>query len=327
MPIPQITTITPPRTLAGGRITIHGSDLPVGERLPGVQVGSGAARVVFASSTELGVVVSGAETGPLPVRVDGIDGALDVDVATVLATGLHQVDSPVFDARGNLYVTYSGTRGQQVPVSIYRVSPGGTRETFASGLTNPTGMAIGPDGHLYVSSRFDGAVYRLQDDGTSEVYAADLGIACGLAFTRDGTLLVGDRSGTIFTVSPAGTARTLATLPSSVAAFHLALGPDALYVTAPTLSARDAIYRVSLEGEVSVHDTGFGRPQGITFSPRGDLYVVEALAGMSGVYRVPAGERPELIVAGPRLVGLAFDPDGGLVVCSSDTAYRLPRID
>jgi hypothetical protein len=30
------------------------------------------------------------------------------------------------------------------------------------------------------------------------------------------------------------------------------------------------------------------------------------------------------VLAGPGLVGLAFDPHGGLVVCTSDSAYRLP---
>ena len=67
-----------------------------------------------------------------------------IDVAPPFATGLHQVDNPVFDRDGNLYVTYSGTRGQQVPVSIFRVRPDGTRETFCTGLVNPTSMALGP---------------------------------------------------------------------------------------------------------------------------------------------------------------------------------------
>ncbi len=282
------------------------------------------ARVVFASRTELGAVVITSESGELPVRVEGVEVGSVICVGAPVATGLHQVDNPVFDASGNLYVTYSGTRGQQVPVSIFRVTPNGARESFSSSVTNPTSMAVAPDGTLYVSSRFEGAVYRLAADGSVEVHASDLGIACGLAFAPDGTLYVGDRSGTVFEVSPGGQVRAFATLPSSVAAFHLALGNDGLYVTAPTLSARDAIYRVSFSGEVSVHHTGFGRPQGIAFSSDGTLYVVEALAGISGLYRVASGIAPELVVSGPKLVGLAFAPGGDLALCSSDTAYRLP---
>jgi sugar lactone lactonase YvrE len=324
MPDSGILSITPSRTISGGRVAIRGADLPVGRGLPTVLVGTEAARVVFASPRELGVIVTTGESGDLPVHVAGVDGAAAVHVGRPIATGLHQVDNPVVDAEGNLYVTYSGTRGQQVPVSIFRVTPTGTRESFSSAVTNPTSMAVAPDGGLYVSSRFEGAVYRLSEDGGADVYAADLGIACGLAFAPDGTLFVGDRSGTVFEVSRTGTARTFATLPPSVAAFHLALGPDALYVTAPTLSARDAIYRITFAGDTSVLYTGFGRPQGIAFSPDGSLHVVEALAGVSGLYRLNGEREPELVVAGQKLVGLAFDAGGDLVLCSADTAYRFP---
>ena len=110
-------------------------------------------------------------------------------------------------------------------MSIFRVRPNGTRETFSSGIVNPTSMAVDPEGRLYVSSRFEGTVYRLLPDGSAEPFATDLGVACGLAFAPDGTLFVGDRSGTIFKVDRGGQATTFASLPSSVAAFHLALGP------------------------------------------------------------------------------------------------------
>jgi hypothetical protein len=69
-----------------------------------------------------------------------------VSVGGAWATGLHQVDNPVFDFDGNLFVTYSGSRGQETPVSIFRVTRGGTREPFVSGIVNPTSMAIGPMG-------------------------------------------------------------------------------------------------------------------------------------------------------------------------------------
>ena len=106
-------------------------------------------------------------------------------------------------------------------------------------------MAIGPEGDLYVSSRFEGTVYRVTADGSIAPFATDLGIPCGLAFDREGTLFVGDRSGTIFRVDRAGQATTHASVPSSVAAFHLAFGPDeALYVTAPTLSPYDSVFRI-----------------------------------------------------------------------------------
>jgi sugar lactone lactonase YvrE len=185
-------------------------------------------------------------------------------------------------------------------------------------------MAVDPEGRLYVSSRFEGTVYRVAQDGTLTAFASDLGVACGLAFAPDGTLYVGDRSGTIFRVDGDGRATTLATLPASVAAFHLALAPDgALYVTAPTLASYDNLYRVTPDGLVTERNVHFGRPQGLAFDTNGSLFVVEALAGASGLYRVPGEGPPELVLAGPGLIGVAFSPSGGVVVCTSDTAYRL----
>ena len=246
-----------------------------------------------------------------------------IELGATIATGLHQVDNPLIDPAGNVYLTYSGTRGQQVPVSIFRVAPNGVRETYSSAVVNPTSMAMDSEGRLYVSSRFEGAVYRIGDDGSAEPFATDLGIACGLAFASDGSLFVGDRSGTIFSVDRSGKATVFASLPSSVAAFHLALGPDGLYVAAPTLSPYDVIYQIGFDGAVSIFSRAFGRPQGLAIGPEGSLFVVEALAGASGLYRVASEGEPELVVAGSGLIGLAFDPLGGFVVCTSEAAYRL----
>jgi sugar lactone lactonase YvrE len=326
MSFTRITAIHPLCAIEGGRVVIEGAEFPVDDPiLPEVRIGDARARIVFAAPTRLIVIVpEGLEGGRATVRVGGGSGVTAfVDIAAPFATGLHQVDNPVFDREGNLYVTYSGTRGQQVPVSIFRVRPNGTRETFSSGIVNPTSMAIDPEGRLYVSSRFEGTVYRVAVDGSVEPFATDLGVACGLTFAPDGTLFVGDRSGTIFRVDRSGHAATFASLPPSVAAFHLAIGPDlTLYVTGPTLSSYDSLYRIDADGAVTTRYAAFGRPQGLAFDARGALHVVEALAGSSGLYRVPPKGDPEMVLAGPSLVGVAFDGRGALVVSSNDTAYR-----
>src|SRR5438477_4238544 len=316
----RVAAIRPSWAIETGRIIIEGSEFPIDRpRLPQVTVGEAPARVVYASPTRLAALVPAVlEGGPASIRIEGVNGEAPlIDIAAPFATGLHLVDNPVFDREGNLCVTFSGTRGQQVPVSIFRVRPNGTRETFCSGLVNPTSMALGPEGDLYVSSRFEGTVYRVTPDGAVTPFATDLGVPCGLAFDREGTLFVGDRSGTIFRVDRAGQATAHASLPSSVAAFHLAFGPDqALYVTAPTLAPYDSVFKIGRDGAVGIRYTGFGRPQGIAFDQRGDLFVVEALAGVSGLYRLPSGGGvPELMLAGPGLVGVAFGSNGTMVVC------------
>jgi sugar lactone lactonase YvrE len=322
---PSITSIEPVRAVEGGRVTLHGAGFPVDDGVPSVRFGPAEARVVFASSRRLVVTVpSELEGGRTPIRIDDLPGETPyVSVGATWATGLHQVDNPVFDRDGNLYVTYSGPRGQEAPVSVFRVTRQGTREPFASGIVNATSMTIGPDGHLYVTSRFEGAVYRVGPDGAHEIIATDLGVACGIAFDREGAMYVGDRSGTIFRVRDAK-ATTFATLPPSVAAFHLALSPSGdLYVAAPTLGSYDHVYRISRRGEVAALPAPFGRPQGLAFDQDGVLHVVDAVAGSTGLFRV-AGDKaaPELVVAGGAMVGVAFGPAGELVVASNETAYR-----
>jgi sugar lactone lactonase YvrE len=230
----------------------------------------------------------------------------------------------VFDPDGNLFVTFSGSRGQQVPVSIYVVRSDGSREPFVADLPNPTSLAFDRSGQLHVSSRFDGSVYRVAPDGAVTAVASDLGVACGIAFDDDNVLFVGDRSGTILRIED-GRAATVATLPPSVAAFHLAFGSDGyLYVSGPTLGTRDSIYRIDRRGEVSVFYEGLGRPQGLAFDDQGRLYVADALAGSGGIFRFPrGGGEPECVIAAGGLIGIAFGPRGSLAVCSADTVYRL----
>jgi sugar lactone lactonase YvrE len=313
------------RAVEGGRVTLRGQGFPV-DKLPDICVGDQPARVLFASSARIVIALpSDLESGSKPIRIEDVNGeTVYVSVGAPWATGLHQVDNPVFDFDGNLFVTYSGSRGQEAPVSIFRVTRGGTREPFVSGIVNPTSMAIGPDGQLYVSSRFEGAVYRVSGDGTHERIASDLGVACGLAFDPSGILYVGDRSGTIFRVVN-GKTEPFATLPASVAAFHLAIGPGGdLFVSAPTLASYDHVYRIDRDGGVRSLLTPFGRPQGLAFSPdEGALYVVDALAGGSGLYRLPDldGE-PELVASGPGFIGVAFGPAGEMAVTSNETVYR-----
>src|SRR5688572_4551615 len=323
---PRITGIHPLWAVQGGRIVLSGDGFQVDPPVQ-VRVGGELARPTRISPQSIEVIVpSGLEGGRTPVRLEGLPGETAyVDLAAPLATGLHLVDNPAFDRYGNLYVTFSGSRGQQAPISLFVVRADGTREPFAGDVPNPTSMAVDRAGMLYVSSRFDGSVHRITPDGTVSTYASDLGVACGIAFGPDDALYVGDRSGSILRVAD-GRAALVASIPPSVAAFHLAFGPDGfLYVTAPTLAARDPVYRVSMDDDVGVFHEGFGRPQGLAFDDRGSLYVVDAIAGSSGVYRLRIDHPgpPQQVIAGGDLIGLAFDPRGGLVFGSQDTAYRL----
>lgn len=327
----RLTRVHPLWAIEGGLLTIEGDGFAI-DPPPSVRVGPTLARLAHATPTALTALVpAGLDGGSTPVRLDDVPGETAyVEIGVPLATGVHLVDNPAFDRHGNLYVTLSGSRGERTPVAIFVVRPDGTRQPFVTDVPNPTSLAFDAEGRLYVSSRFDGSVYQVDTDGRATLFASDLGVACGLAFGPDGLLYVGDRSGSVLRVNPDGAATVVAALPPSVAAFHLAFGPDeALYVSAPTLSSHDVLYRVDASGDVSVCCRGFGRPQGLAFDTAGRLYVADALAGSSGVFRVRIGEEapPELVLAGGSVIGLAFDPHGGLAVASAETVYRLQTGD
>ncbi len=322
----RIASVRPLWAVEGSRVTISGSGFAIDPQLPELRIGGVPARIASASPGSLvAVVPPGLDGGRTPVRLEGALGETAyLEVGAPIATGLHLVDNPAFDRHGNLHVTFSGSRGQQAPVSIYVVRRDGSRSPFVSNLPNPTSLAFDADGRLFVSSRFDGSVHVVDPDGRVSTFASDLGVPCGIAFGPDGALYVGDRSGSILRVV-SGRATLVANLPPSVAAFHLAFGPDGwLYVAAPTLGSTDRIYRVSPHGQVEAFSSGFGRPQGLAFDEAGFLFVIDALAGNGGLYRVrlDAPAEREQLIAGGALIGIAFDPLGGFVVASSDTVYR-----
>jgi sugar lactone lactonase YvrE len=325
-----ISSIRPGWAVPGGRVVIDGKHLPMPtDGPPHVLVGPHDAHVVGASHGSIRLVVPAeSDGGTTAVRIDELPGETAyLEVARPLATGLHLVDNPAFDREGRLYVTQSGGRGTKVPVPLYRLSRDGVREPLTVEVANPTSLALGPDGAIYVSSRFEGHVHRLAADDRVEIYASELGVPTGLAFAPDGSLFVGDRSGAILRVSPDRRVETFAQLPASVAAFHLAFGPDdCLYVTAPTFATHDPIYRITPDRLVDVVNDQLGRPQGLAFDSTGTLYVVDALAGAAGLYRLSVSAAKPLVehvLSAPALIGLAFDPDGGVVLASNDSVWRL----
>ena len=89
--LPRVTAIHPPCAIEGGRITIEGTGFPVdGPSLPEVRVGDATARLVYASPTQLSLIVPAAlGGGRTPVRVAGASDERwwTVDIAAPLANG------------------------------------------------------------------------------------------------------------------------------------------------------------------------------------------------------------------------------------------------
>jgi sugar lactone lactonase YvrE len=198
------------------------------------------------------------------------------NLAARLATDLHPVANPVIAPDGAVITTISGGRGQQIPQPLVRITRRGEKVPYNCDITNPTGLAFSPDRQLFISSRHDGTILRYTDYERLDIVAEDLGIPCGIAFDSKGLLYVGDRTGKIFKIDTAGNKEEFAILEPSVSAYHLAIDPE------------DRVYVT-----------------GPTFSVRDRLT------------RFSTGGKAETLIDGlARPQGMAFLPDGTLLICT-----------
>jgi sugar lactone lactonase YvrE len=322
---PHIESVEPNAALPGGEVEVLGANLgAISFRRPVAMLGELAASVVMSRNRRMLLhVPEEAASGNLRILQNGAQSnAVNIEVATMLATGVHAVANPAIDNDGNVYVTLSGGRGQETPVSVFRIERTGEMRPFLSGIMNATGLAVDETGNVYVSSRQEGTVYQVSPAGAAKVYAEGMGVATGMAFDTERNLYVGDRSGTIFKIAPDRQIFVFATLEPSVAAYHLAFGIDGtLYVSGPTTSSHESVYAIDRNGDTTVFYRGLGRPQGLAIDISGAVYVAASLAGRRGVVRISQSGEASLAVAGSGIVGMAFVPGGNMLVATSSTVY------
>ena len=321
---PRIEMVDPSLALPGGELRISGSGLrPPELQRPKVQFGEFEAPIVVSSDAFLVArVPEGAISGPVVVATNGhVSNPHTVKVAVPIAENLHPVTSPALDPEGNIYVTFSGSRGQKVPVAIFKIDTNYNVKPFVSEMMNATAIAFDREGQMYVSSRFDGAVYRVTPNGAVSTYAEGMGVATGIAFDHEQSLYVGDRNGTIFKIARDQQVFVFATLEVSVSAYHLAFGPQGdLFVTGPN----NRVYKVDPNGTVSTFYKGLGRPQGLAFDVDGNLYVAASLSGTRGIVKIAPNGLANLEVAGQGLVGLAFAPGRSVILATTSSVHHLP---
>ncbi len=324
---PHITSITPQAALPGGEVEVHGHGLATETyRQPLAAIGEQPSPVTMSRASRVQLhVPNGAISGNVHLRVDGhASNAMPVSVGIAIAEDMDPVANPVADSENNIYVAFSGQRGQQTPVSVYQIDPEYQVRPFVTGILNATGLALDTEGNLYVSSRHEGNVYRVTSSGAKSIFAEGMGVATGLAFDRDGFLYVGDRSGTIFKIAQDRQVFVFATLEPSVSAYHLAFNDNGtLLVSGPTTSANESIHAIEPNGEISSYYTGLGRPQGMAFDTDGNLYVAASLHGRRGVVKIDPKREASLVLSGSGIVGLAFLPESDAAVATRDTVYHV----
>ena len=240
----------------------------------------------------------------------------------------------------------------------YDAATGTPIDVFASGgvLRGPAGLAIGPDGHLYVCSVFDhsgqpfeGSILRY--NGTTGAFM-DTFVPYGrggmnrpqnLAFGPDGNLYVCsvDNGHDAILKFNGKTGRFIRTFVRSgsgglVSPLDLIFAPDGnLYVS----NHPNSVLRYNgktgkfIDAFVPSGSGGLSAPRGLTFGPDGNLYISSAFTdsvlryhGTTGAFVdafVPSGSGG-LDFPG---YGLAFGPDGNLYVAQFTDNGRVLRYD
>ncbi|MGB9205965.1 MAG: gluconolaconase [Terriglobales bacterium] len=326
---PHIEAVAPSFALPGGEVRIMGKSLrPPELRRPSVRFGEIEGSVLISSDDFLVArVPEGAASGPVVVNTNGagnVSNSHPIKVAVPVADNLHPVTNPALDREGNLFVTFSGSRGQKTPVSIFKIDTNYVVTPFLSDLMNATSIAFDREGQMYVSSRHDEAVYKVAPNGTMSTYAEGMGVATGIAFDAAENLYVGDRSGTIFKIARDRQIFVFATLEPSVSAYHIAFGPHGdMFVTAPSTSSFDCVYKVDPHGTVSVFYRGLGRPQGLALDVEGNVYVAASLAGKRGIVKITPQGKANLEVSGQGLVGLAFAPGKSAILATHSAVHHI----
>jgi len=131
-------------------------------------------------------------------------------------------------------------------------------------FSSPSGIAIGPDGMIYVADTYNGRIRRVAQDGTVSTFAV-LARPSALAFDRVGNLYVADRTLGMQRISPGGVISALpmsVSNPFGVAVWDRSPGPPVVVASDP----QGLVYSVGGSGGVRLPTLSeAGRPIGTPF--------------------------------------------------------------
>jgi len=272
----------------------------------------------------------------LPSAPLGFNGAFNTypgwsDMGGALTDYLSSTSGSIgvaYDSQGNLYASY-------VSGDINKTTPQGVTTRFASGLDSPRGMFIDPLGNVFVvvgnvlGPPNSGAVLEFSQDGQSEGTVANgFNSPFNVLVTLEGDIWVSDFGGGKVDVVFAGSGEKISVGFGFDRPLGLALAPDGstVYVSdygTGEISAIDSNFNQALV------ESGLDHPAGMTTTPAGMLYVVEAGGlGHWGIHQLVAYSKSGSWAIGlftGQMDGVALSPDGSVVV-SDELANSLHRI-
>ncbi len=178
-------------------------------------------------------------------------------------------------------------------------------EARSGGLANPTGIAFGPDGALYVASSGSASILRFDAEAGSfrDVVASGepLTQPFSLIFGPDGDLFVSDGP-RVLRYAPDGSFVGVAAEDSTlVQPIGLAFGPSGLLYVANSTAQTVSRFDPATGRRVDDFATdSLSYPSDVAFGPDGDLYVSSAAGsrvvrfdGSSGAFRAVVATLPD----------------------------------
>ena len=220
----------------------------------------------------------------------------------------------------------------------YEAGSGDFVGVFASeAVLNPNGIAIGPDGSLYVGmgdlkrvGRYDGVTgdylgdFVFDDPDTPEDETGGMERVRGILFGPDGDLYVSSAETDSVIRFDGETGELIGTFAASAdldGPIGLAFGPDGNLYVASALTGRVLRFDGATGEELGSLVFGMPNPTGVIVGEDDLIYVASAVSDHVRKYTVE-GEFVGLAASGHGLdvpIGIAFGPDGLLYVASFGT--------
>ena len=192
--------------LPGGEISISGSGFGARNHArPQVQFGAAEGSLVMAGGQFPGRARAGRRGGRRGARAHGrMESApFPMALGVQIADNLHPVAIPPSTPTATSTSPSAASAAKKFPSRSTKSLRTHAVKPFITELMNPTGLAIDRDGisFCFLPQRRHRST-AFPPTAASMQWIEGMGIATGLAFDKAGNLYVGDRSGTIFKISP-----------------------------------------------------------------------------------------------------------------------------
>ncbi len=173
----RIISVSPEYAIPGGEVIIETEGFRLDTSgLNSCVIGGQSAWITSASQHRVVAIVPetvGTTAGVFLESGGKRSNSVEMTVGKQLATDLHIVANPAVDPKDDsIIVTRSGSRGQHIEFSMFRLEPDGFIDQMPTEIMNPTGLAFDRDGELFVTNRSDGQVCRIDKDEEAVVFSS-----------------------------------------------------------------------------------------------------------------------------------------------------------